>query len=228
VRHPLSTSGGLHAGVVAVRCVDGLVVVDVKVQAVPEDFEPAVAELAQCGVVMVAGGDLCVVGLAGRAERDRLQKAGCWTASPRWRLQARRRARVNSLRPDLWVADNLCHQARIHESRPRHDGARSHDQAHPGQQRQPRPVRPRQPRMHLRPQPLRGSEMMAQHQDLGVLPPRLPARQPSSAMTRDTTRKISFKPTSRRSFHLRTDRDLPAQRPNAGWSRPLSAEHLPR
>jgi hypothetical protein len=103
VRHPLSTSGGLHAGVVAVRCVDGLVVVDVKVQAVPEDFEPAVAELAQCGVVMVAGGDLCVVGLAGRAERDRLQKAGCWTASPRWRLQARRRARVNSLRPDLWV-----------------------------------------------------------------------------------------------------------------------------
>jgi hypothetical protein len=60
--------------------------------------------------------------------------------------------------------------------------------AHPGpsrrgagsipEQRQPRPVRPRQPGMRLRPLTLGDSELMAQHQDLGVLPPRLPALQP--------------------------------------------------
>jgi hypothetical protein len=70
---------------------------------------------------------------------------------------------------------------------PAHDGARSHDQPHPGhsldgqrpgQQGQPRPVRPRQPRMHPRPLALGDGELMAQHQDLGVLPPRLTARQP--------------------------------------------------
>jgi hypothetical protein len=75
-----------------------------------------------------------------------------------------------------------------------HDGAvrpqecsRSNDQPHrreaPGRQRpgkrgRPRPVRPRQPRIDLWPLTLRNSELMAQHQDLGVLPPRLAARQP--------------------------------------------------
>jgi hypothetical protein len=34
---------------------------------------------------------------------------------------------------------------------------------------------------------------------------------PISDMTRDTTRKTSFKPTSRRSSHLRTDQDRPGQ-----------------
>jgi hypothetical protein len=42
---------------------------------------------------------------------------------------------------------------------------------------QPRPVRPRQTRMSTRPLALGHRELMAQHQDLGVLPPRLPARQ---------------------------------------------------
>ena len=41
---------------------------------------------------------------------------------------------------------------------------------HPGEQSQPRPVRPRQPRMNARPLAQGDSELMAQHQDLGVLP----------------------------------------------------------
>ena len=40
-----------------------------------------------------------------------------------------------------------------------------------------RPVRPRQPRMSPRPLAQGHRELMAQHQDLGVLPPRLPPRQ---------------------------------------------------
>jgi len=47
----------------------------------------------------------------------------------------------------------------------------------PGQQRQPRPVRPCQTRMSARPVTLGDRELMAQHQDLRVLPPRLLARQ---------------------------------------------------
>jgi hypothetical protein len=70
---------------------------------------------------------------------------------------------------------------------PAQDRARGDDQPHrrqalrghrPRKQRQPRPVRPRQPRMHPRPRPLRDSKLMAQHQDPGVLPPRLPVQQP--------------------------------------------------
>ena len=69
---------------------------------------------------------------------------------------------------------------------PSHDRGGSDDQPHrgeavdgqrPGQQRQPRPVRPRQTRMSERPLALGDSELMAQHQDLRVLPPRLPPRQ---------------------------------------------------
>ena len=51
------------------------------------------------------------------------------------------------------------------------------DRQRPGQQGQPRPVRPRQPRMSSRPLTLGDSELVPQHQDLGVLPARLPARQ---------------------------------------------------
>jgi transketolase N-terminal domain/subunit len=51
-------------------------------------------------------------------------------------------------------------------------------------QRQPRPVRPRQTRMSARPLALSHSELMAQHKDLGVLPPPLPPRQ---AQQRDGT-----------------------------------------
>ena len=39
-----------------------------------------------------------------------------------------------------------------------------------------RPVRPRQPGLSLRPFTLGDGKLMAQHQDLGVLPPRLPSR----------------------------------------------------
>jgi len=48
----------------------------------------------------------------------------------------------------------------------------------PRKECQPRPVRPRQTRMSARPPALGHSELMAQHQDLGVLPPPLPPRQP--------------------------------------------------
>jgi hypothetical protein len=46
------------------------------------------------------------------------------------------------------------------------DGQRPGDQ-----RRQPRPVRPRQTRMSTRMLALGHSELMAQHQDLGVRPP---------------------------------------------------------
>jgi hypothetical protein len=58
-----------------------------------------------------------------------------------------------------------------------HRGEAVHRQR-PGQQRQPRPVRPCQPRMSPRPLTEGDRELMAQHEDLGILPPRLPARQP--------------------------------------------------
>jgi hypothetical protein len=44
---------------------------------------------------------------------------------------------------------------------------------------------------------------------------------------RDTIRKISFKPTGRRSSHLLTDQDLPARHPDAGPSQPQSADICP-
>ena len=69
---------------------------------------------------------------------------------------------------------------------PPQDGARSDDQPHrgetvdrqrPGQQGKQRPVRPRQPGTSPRPLTPGDSKLVAQHEDLGVLPPRLPARQ---------------------------------------------------
>jgi hypothetical protein len=70
---------------------------------------------------------------------------------------------------------------------PAQDSARGDEQPHPrqapgrhrpGERRQPRPVRPRQAGACLWPLTLGDSELVAQHQDLGVLPPRLPVRQP--------------------------------------------------
>ena len=69
---------------------------------------------------------------------------------------------------------------------PPQDGARGDDQPHrgetvdrhrPGQQGKQRPVRPRQPGTSARPLTPGDSELVTQHEDLGVLPPRLPARQ---------------------------------------------------
>ena len=69
---------------------------------------------------------------------------------------------------------------------PAQDRAGSDDQPHcrqalrrhrPREQRQPCPVRPRQPRMSARSLALSHSDLMAQQKDLGVLPPPLPPRQ---------------------------------------------------
>src|SRR5262245_23001409 len=65
MRHPLSTSCRWFERVGAVGGVGGFVVGDAAVQAVPEDFQPAVAQCAQGGVVVLAGGDLGVVEVAG-------------------------------------------------------------------------------------------------------------------------------------------------------------------
>jgi hypothetical protein len=72
--------------VVAVRGVDGVVVEDVAVEAAPEHFDPAAAERAQDGVLAFPGRPLLVVEGARQGGLRRLQKARCWTASPRWRL----------------------------------------------------------------------------------------------------------------------------------------------
>src|SRR5262249_10458329 len=74
MRHPLSTSGsgGWSEGSFAVGLVGGLVGEDALGEAVPEDFQPAVAQGAQGVVVALAGCDLGVVelpcpGAAGQA-----------------------------------------------------------------------------------------------------------------------------------------------------------------
>ncbi|MGH3409725.1 MAG: hypothetical protein ACRDRJ_45625 [Streptosporangiaceae bacterium] len=70
---------------------------------------------------------------------------------------------------------------------PSHDGSRSDDEPHrgealnrqrPGEQGQPRPVRPRQPDASRRLLALGDRKLVPQHQNLGVFPPKLPARQP--------------------------------------------------
>ena len=69
MRHPLSTpdSGGVSEGSVAVGDMHGLVVEHTLGEAVPQDFEPAVAQGAQRGVVALSGGDFAVVELTGPA-----------------------------------------------------------------------------------------------------------------------------------------------------------------
>ena len=101
---------------------------------------------------------------------------------------------------------------------PAQDRAGNDDQPHrrqtlrphrPCKQRQPRPVRPRQTRMSAWPLALSHSELMAQHKDLGVLPPPLPPRQAQQRHGTVTIKKISFKPTSRRSSHALAGQDRP-------------------
>src|SRR6266516_4481245 len=69
MRHPLSTtgSGGAAEGAVAVGDVDGLVVQLALAQAVPQDFQPAVAERSEGGMVGLAAPTLGVVELPGPA-----------------------------------------------------------------------------------------------------------------------------------------------------------------
>ena len=63
-------------------------------------------------------------------------------------------------------------------------------------------------------------ELMTQHQDLGILPPRLRRGKPSSDTARVTIKKISLKPASRRSSLARRRRLGPASRvPDARPSR---------
>jgi hypothetical protein len=47
-------------------------------------------------------------------------------------------------------------------------------------------------------------------------------------MARDTTRKSSFNPTSRRSSHLRTDQDRPGRCRTLNRDRPRPAGHMSR
>jgi hypothetical protein len=63
--------------------VDAFVVEDAEAQTVPQDFEPAVAELAQGGVVVVAFGDLGVVELAGPGGAGEAAERPLLDASPR-------------------------------------------------------------------------------------------------------------------------------------------------
>ena len=86
---------------------------------------------------------------------------------------------------------------------PAQDRAGSDDQPHrrqalrrhrPRQQRQPRPVRPRQTRMGVRLHALCHSKLVAQHEDLGVLPPPLPARQPMQRHETDDDQEDQLQP----------------------------------
>ncbi len=67
MRHPLSTSGRLleRGCLSTVGGVDGFVIEHAFVQAVPQDFEPPVAQGAQRGVVGCSGGGLGVVEVPG-------------------------------------------------------------------------------------------------------------------------------------------------------------------
>jgi Phage integrase family len=75
VRHPLATfgSGGLAEGAVAVGGVGGFVVELAAHQAVPQDFQPAVAQGSEGGVVGLAAGALGVIELPGPSPSS----AGC-------------------------------------------------------------------------------------------------------------------------------------------------------
>jgi hypothetical protein len=112
---------------------------------------------------------------------------------------------------------------------PAQDRARSDDQPQrrqalrrhrPRQQRQPRPVRPRQMRMGARLLALCHSELVAQHEDLGVLPPPLPARQPQQRHDTGDDQEDQLQPHKPKIIpRPRSPRGLNSQRP---------AEHLAR
>jgi hypothetical protein len=114
-----------------------------------------------------------------RYPHDSFSRASCSTADRTLRCVAGRPERPRRDRRRLAAA----HEVPV----PAHDRARSDDQSHrrqplgrdrPREQCQPCPVRPCQTRMSARLLALRQSELMAQHEDLGVLPPLLPPRQP--------------------------------------------------
>jgi hypothetical protein len=107
-------------------------------------------------------------------------------------MTVRRRAARLDMTVRRWAAGPaLAREARpaaaADVAMPADDGARSHDRLRPGpaldgqrpgQRGRPCPVWLRHTRRHPRPLTLRDDELMGQHQDPGVLPPRLPARQP--------------------------------------------------
>jgi hypothetical protein len=116
---------------------------------------------------------------------------------------------------------------------PPQDGAGSDDEPQsgeapgrqrPGQQRQPCPIRPRQPRVSPWPLAQGDSELMAQDQDLGVLPPRLPpgqAQQRHGAGDDEEDQFQAHKPK----IIARTARCRPAHRPpSAGAQQRRSRE----
>ncbi len=108
---------------------------------------------------------------------------------------------------------------------PPQDGAGSDDEPQvgeapdwqrPGQQRQPRPIRPRQPRMSPWLLALGDSQLMVQDQDLGVLPPHLRWDKLSSDTARVTMRKISSGPQA----EGHRTRSRVQTGPPATWRRP--------
>ena len=102
------------------------------------------------------------------------------------------------------------------------------DRQRPGQQRQPRPIRPRQPRMSPWLLAQGDSQLMAQDQDLGVLPPHLPpgqAQQRHGAGDDEEDQFQAHKPK----IIARTARCRPAHRPpGAGPERRRFPANLPR
>ncbi len=120
---------------------------------------------------------------------------------------------------------------------PSQDGARGDDQPHrgetvdqqrPGQQGKQRPVRPRQTRMSARPLALSHSELMAQHKDLGVLPPPLPPRQAQQRHRTGDNQEDQLQ-AHKPKIIPRPGRPRPDSHvPDAGPSDQRPAEHLAR
>ena len=98
---------------------------------------------------------------------------------------------------------------------------------HPGEQGQPRPVRPCQHRMNARTLAQCDSKLMAQHQDLSVLPPRLPPAQAQHRHGTGGNEEVTFKPTSRKSSHGRPRANPPPTATRGHWPTASSA-HTPR
>ena len=87
----------------AVGGVGGFVVVGALGQAVPEDFEPPVAQASQGGVVSLAGGDLGFVELAGPGGAVQAAERPLLDGLAEVPVVGRALGDVNSLRPDRRV-----------------------------------------------------------------------------------------------------------------------------
>ena len=120
---------------------------------------------------------------------------------------------------------------------PPHDRARGHDAPHhrqaldrqrPSEHGQPRPIRPRQPGMSPGPLTLGDGELMAQHQDLGVLPPRFPARQPEQRRGTGGDQEDQLQAHKPKIIPRPDTPRLARQAPDVGPIRRRSSEHLPR